>query len=210
MHACYAFLRLQLAAGCHEHLIARSACRLHPFGRVRRARYMHTTALALGPAEPQHALPAGCSAAEARPFFATVDAWGGDAARRPTCKLRCVCAFRQSEQHVMVSDHMWLDGADAAAVMAIVPTPDKPVAVEAFGSGARPARGTKLFLVAKCAHYAPGKAKLYAIERIEPVAFEGPGKQAMYWAHGMPRDSSSALWHGGGGGGSAHGSDAYS
>ena len=97
---------------------------------------------AAGPAPPVH-LPEGCSIAEARPFFATMDQWGGDAARRATCKLRAVCSYRANGQHLMVSDHMWLDGADAERIMAIVPSEGRPVVLERFGPGLRPKRGVR-------------------------------------------------------------------
>lgn len=145
-------------------------------------------------------LPDGCSTAEVRPFFATVDQWGGDAVGQPTCKLRAVCSFRRGGHHVMVSDHMWLDGDDAGRIIAMQPTNDRPIVTEQFGRGTRPKRGMKFFMTAMVVAYAPGKAKLHRLERVEPLEFTEPRKQRVYWAEGMPRDTESALWHGGGGG----------
>ena len=127
-----------------------------------------------------------------------MDQWGGDRFNRPTCKLRCVCSYRQDGRHVMISDHMWLDGPDAERIIGIAPSEGRPVVLEPFGAGARPKRGLKLFLTAKALRYAPGKAKLHAVGRAEPVAFVAPGKQEVYWAEGMPRDARSCFWHGGG------------
>jgi len=98
----------------------------------------------------------------------------------------------------MVSDHMWLDGADAERIMALVPSEGRPVVLERFGPGLRPKRGLKLFLTAKTTLYAGGrKAKLHAVERAEAVEFVADGKQRPYWTAGMPKDAESAFWHGG-------------
>ena len=148
------------------------------------------------------------SMTEARPFYATIDQWGGDGAGRPTCKLRCVCSYRRDGQHIMISDHMWLAGADAERIIALVPTAQHPIVLEAFGERTRPKRGLKLFLTAKASVYAGGtKAKLHELERVEPVEFVGEREQRRYWQEGMPKDSTTAFWHGGGNEGGSSGSD---
>lgn len=142
-------------------------------------------------------LPDGCSATEPRPFYATMDRWGGDSAGRPTCKLRAVCSYRRSGRHVMVSDHMWLDGADAQRIIELQPTADRPIVLDAFAGGTRPKRGLKVFLTATAVVYSQTKAKLHLLQSVEAVEFTGPGKQRVYWSESMPKDTTSAMWHGG-------------
>ena len=142
-------------------------------------------------------IPTGCSLNEHRPFYATIDSYGGDSNKLPTCKLRCVCIYRKDKQHVMISDHMWIDGKDAEIIMSLTPTDDKPIAMVKFGKTFRPKRGTKIFIVAKCKFYSEGKAKLCNFQRVEPLAFIDDNKQVIYWKDGMPKDCDSALWHGG-------------
>lgn len=137
------------------------------------------------------ALPSGCSTSEARPFYATIDAYGGAADGTPPVKLRCVCSYRDSGAHVMVSDHMWLDHADAEKIIALA---DERMATE----NGRPKRGTKLFLAATVIFYAEGKAKIARLERVELVAFTGPGKQKPYFDDLMGvKIVDTPLWHGG-------------
>ena len=47
----------------------------------------------------------------------------------------------------MISDHMWLDGADAQRVIRLVPTAEHPIVLEAFAERTRPKRGLKVFAV---------------------------------------------------------------
>jgi hypothetical protein len=101
---------------------------------------------------------------------------------------------------------MWLDGKDAERVIALVPTAERPIVLEAFAGRTRPKRGLKLFLTAKATIYAGGtKARLHELERVEPVEFVGEREQRRYWQEGMPKDTTTVFWHGGGGGGGGGG-----
>ena len=142
-------------------------------------------------------IPTGCSLNEHRPFYATIDSYGGDSNKLPTCKLRCICIYRKDKQNVMISDHMWIDGEDAKIIMSLIPTDNKPITMVNFGKTFRPKRGTKIFIVAKCKFYSKGKAKLCNFQRVEPLSFVSENKQVVYWKDGMPKDCNSALWHGG-------------
>lgn len=140
-------------------------------------------------------LPEGCSEHQTRPFFATIDRYGGDASKKPTVYLRCVCSFRKDGNHVMVSDHNWLAGEDAQMVLSLT-DPEGRMATET-GSG-RPKRGTKLFLTAKVVFYGDrAKAKIAQIERVELRPFKAPDRQEPYFNKETGvKVQDSPLWHG--------------
>jgi len=144
-------------------------------------------------------LPAGCSTAERRPFFATVDAWGGDASGNQTVKVRCICTYSRNGQHMMVGDHLWLTGEDARMIASVRHTNDgQPVKLEEYGASFRPKRGMKMFLLARCKMYAgETKATLFDIEKVNPMVYDREGNQAPYWCDGMPKNTTSPMWHNG-------------
>jgi len=149
-------------------------------------------------------LPEGCSETEARAYFATIDHYGGAADQTPTVFLKCICSYRRDGNHVMVSDHNWLDHDDAQKVIALA-DPEGQMATEEGGSR-RPKRGTKIFLTAKVAFYGSGgggdgegkrKAKIAHIERIELRPFIAPNEQEPYFNKETGvKIEDSPLWHG--------------
>ncbi len=152
-----------------------------------------------GGAENARRLPEGCSASELRPYFATVEGYGGDADGRPTVLLRCICSFRSAGgNNVMVSDHNWLAGEDAAKVIALA-LAGTNLHMARTEDGRRPKRGTKLFLTGKVVFYGDGaqpKAKVALLDRVELRPFEAESKQKPYWIDGGKKEKNSPLWHG--------------